>query len=245
MYFAARPNGVVGDGDYPLWQVVRASTAAPAYFDPQQITIARASGSKAVTGQFVDGGVSPFNNPALMAMMYATMSGYRIDWPTGADKLLVVSVGTGAADPTVTHASLAAKQAVDALLSLMNDAATLQELADTLGPEVDPIEKVAFSCCAVGAFRSRLEATGARHVVLTGIEAHVCVLMSALDLLAEGYAVHVVADAVTSRTQANWRIAMDYLRQAGAVVTTTETALFQLLGQADSDTFRELARLIR
>jgi predicted acylesterase/phospholipase RssA len=127
-YFAARPNGVVGDGDYPLWQVVRASTAAPAYFDPQQITIARAAGAKAVTGEFVDGGVSPFNNPALMAMMYATMIGYRLNWPTGEDKLLVVSIGTGAADPTVTHASLAAKQAVDALLSLMNDAATLQEM---------------------------------------------------------------------------------------------------------------------
>jgi uncharacterized protein len=128
-YFAARPNGVVGDADYPLWQVVRASTAAPAYFDSQQITIARtATGGKAVTGEFVDGGVSPFNNPALMAMMYATMIGYRINWPTGEDKLLVVSIGTGAADPTVTHASLAAKQAVDALLSLMNDSATLQEM---------------------------------------------------------------------------------------------------------------------
>jgi nicotinamidase-related amidase len=97
----------------------------------------------------------------------------------------------------------------------------------------------------VGAFRSRLEATGARNIVLVGIEAHVTVLMSALDLLAEGYAVHVVADAVTSRTQANWRLAMAQLRQAGAVVTTTETVLFQLLGQGDTEEFRELARLIR
>src|SRR6185437_5151939 len=109
-------------------QVVRASTAAPAYFDSQPITIARAPGARSVTGEFVDGGVSPFNNPALMAMMYATMNGYRISWPTGADKLLVVSIGTGAADAAVTHASLAAKQAVDALLSLMNDSATLQEM---------------------------------------------------------------------------------------------------------------------
>ncbi len=127
-YFAARPNGVVGNADFPLWQVVRASTAAPAFFDPQSITIARAAGSKAVTGDFVDGGVSPFNNPALMALMYSTMAGYRIHWPTGADKLLVVSIGTGAADPAVSHASLAAKQAVDALLSLMNDTAALQEV---------------------------------------------------------------------------------------------------------------------
>jgi nicotinamidase-related amidase len=122
---------------------------------------------------------------------------------------------------------------------------TLQELRDTLGPGVEPMAKVTFSCGAVEAFRARLQATGARHVVLTGIEAHVCVLMSALDLIALGYAVHVVADAVTSRTQANWRLAMDQLRQAGAVVTATESVLFQLLRQADTDEFRELARLIR
>lgn len=122
---------------------------------------------------------------------------------------------------------------------------TLQEVKDTLPAAVQPIEKVAFSCWGVEAFRSRLTSTGARQLLLAGIEAHVCVLMSALDLLAEGYAVHVVADAVTSRTQANWRLAMAQLRQAGAVVTTTETVLFQLLRQADTDDFRELARLIR
>ena len=122
---------------------------------------------------------------------------------------------------------------------------TLPEVKDALPPGVQPVEKVAFSCQGVEAFRSRLTATGARQILLAGIEAHVCVLMSALDLLAEGYAVHIVADAVTSRTQANWRLAMAQLRQAGAVVTTTETVLFQLLRQADTDDFRELARLIR
>jgi len=122
---------------------------------------------------------------------------------------------------------------------------TLPEMKAALPAGLEPIEKAAFSCWAVEAFRGRLTASGKRQILLGGIEAHVCVLMSALDLLAAGYAVHVVADAVTSRTQANWRLAMDYLRQAGAVVTTTETALFQLLGQADSDAFRELARLIR
>ena len=122
---------------------------------------------------------------------------------------------------------------------------TLEELADTLGPGVEPIPKVSFSCCGVEEFRARLTATGARQVVLAGIEAHVCVLLSALDLLAQGYGVQVVADAVTSRTQANWRLAMDQLRQAGAVVTATETVLFQLLRQGDTDEFRELARLIR
>jgi nicotinamidase-related amidase len=122
---------------------------------------------------------------------------------------------------------------------------TLQELMDTLGPGVAPIEKVTFSCCGVEPFLAQLEATGARHIILTGIEAHVCVLMSALDLIAAGRRVHVVADAVTSRTQGNWRLGIDQLRQGGAVITAAETVLFQLLGQADTDEFRELARLIR
>jgi nicotinamidase-related amidase len=122
---------------------------------------------------------------------------------------------------------------------------TLPEMKAALPTGLTPIEKVAFSCWGVEAFRSRLTASGARQILLGGIEAHVCVLMSALDLLAAGYGVHIVADAVTSRTQANWRLAMAQLRQAGAVVTTTETVLFQLLRQADSDDFRELARLIR
>ena len=122
---------------------------------------------------------------------------------------------------------------------------TLPELMETLGPETEPHEKVTFSCYGADTFRAWLETTGARQIVLTGIEAHVCVLMSALDLVAAGHTVHVVADAVTSRSQANWRLAMEQLRQAGAFVTTTETVLFQLLRQGDTDEFRELARLIR
>jgi len=127
-YFPDRPNGIVGNGDYPLWQVVRASTAAPSYFDPEMITIAQAAGRKSAEGEFIDGGMSPFNNPALMAMMYATLDGYRIGWPTGAEKLLLVSVGTGVADPVVKRANVAAEHALRSLLALMSDAASLQEI---------------------------------------------------------------------------------------------------------------------
>jgi uncharacterized protein len=126
-YFKSRPGGTIGNGDYPLWKVVRASTAAPAYFDPESITIVEKPDHRPKTGLFVDGGVSPFNNPALQTLMYATMDGYRIGWPTGADKLLLVSLGTGAANPKVKRANIAAEQAVRALLSLMDDCATLQE----------------------------------------------------------------------------------------------------------------------
>jgi hypothetical protein len=126
-YYRSRPGGTIGNGDYPLWKVVRASTAAPAYFDPESIAIAEKPGHKPIVGSFVDGGVSPFNNPALHAFMYATMEGYRLGWPTGADKLLLVSVGTGTANPAVKRVNIAAQQAISALLSLMDDGATLQE----------------------------------------------------------------------------------------------------------------------
>jgi nicotinamidase-related amidase len=122
---------------------------------------------------------------------------------------------------------------------------TLPELLETLGGEVQPVPKVNFSCWGVEEVRKRLQSTGTRCVILAGIEAHVCVLMSALDLLGAGMAVHVGADAVTSRTQGNWRLGTEQLRQAGAVVSATETLVFQLLGQADTDDFREIARLIR
>jgi hypothetical protein len=114
--------------EYPLWQVVRASTAAPYFFDPETLQIGRAGGGlKAVKGDFVDGGVSPANNPALQALMTATMEGYRLDWPVGDDRLLVVSVGTGKADPEVGHANIvegtAAIHAVLSLKALMEDCA--------------------------------------------------------------------------------------------------------------------------
>ena len=126
-YFAARPGGTIGNGEYPLWQVVRASTAAPSFFVPETIAIASPPDAQETVGQFIDGGVSPFNNPGLMAFMYATLYCYSIGWPSWSDKLLLVSVGTGAADPSVARSSIAAKGALDALLGLMEDCAALQE----------------------------------------------------------------------------------------------------------------------
>ena len=126
-YFSSRPGGTIGNGDYTLWQVVRASTAAPAFFDPQSITIAEKSQHKPMVGEFIDGGMSPYNNPALQALMYVTLNGYRVGWPTGSDKLQIVSIGTGSADPAVKHQKLPAAQALVALLSLMDDSANLQE----------------------------------------------------------------------------------------------------------------------
>jgi uncharacterized protein len=119
----------IANREYPLWQVVRASTAAPHFFDPETLRIGRpAEGRKAVSGDFVDGGVSPSNNPALQALMTATMEGYRLNWSTGPRELLVVSVGTGKADPAVGHANIvASRAAIHAVLSL---AALMEDCAD-------------------------------------------------------------------------------------------------------------------
>jgi nicotinamidase-related amidase len=121
---------------------------------------------------------------------------------------------------------------------------TLPELRALLG-DAPPFEKTAFSCAGADGFMDKVRTLGADHVILTGIEAHVCVLLTALDLLGRGLRVSVVADAVCSRRPANLEIGLDQARQAGAVVTATETVVFQLLGGADSDAFRELSKLLR
>ena len=127
-YYLPQEDGSLGNRDYLLWQVVRASTAAPAYFDPEQLVIVEAPGHIPVTGEFIDGGASPYNNPALQALMYTTMGGYRVNWPMGADQLLLVSLGTGSADPGVKRSNMTVKHAINALLSLMDDCAGMQEV---------------------------------------------------------------------------------------------------------------------
>ena len=86
---------------------------------------------------------------------------------------------------------------------------------------------------------------GPSRVILAGIEAHVCILLTALDLLGQGFHVSVVADAVASRTPAKLELGLAQARQAGAVVTATETVVFQLLGSADTEAFREIAKLLK
>src|SRR5438105_1978326 len=73
----------------PVWQLVRASTAAPVYFPPETIELG------GIRHVFVDGGITPYNNPALLLFSMATLPGYNLNWPTGVDKMLLVSVGTG------------------------------------------------------------------------------------------------------------------------------------------------------
>lgn len=132
-FLGGTQKNTIPNAEYPLWQVVRASTAAPSFFDPEYIEIARADpgrGMKAVDGNFVDGGVSPHNNPALQAVMAATMDGYRLRWPTGGDQLLVVSVGTGKPNPAQGPENLiTGNPLVHAVLSL---AGLMEDCADSV-----------------------------------------------------------------------------------------------------------------
>lgn len=127
-YFNAKAkSGAIANADYPLWQVVRASTAAPTFFAPEKIIIAREAGKDSVKGDFVDGGVSPHNNPALQALMYATLDGFKVCWPAGQDRLLVVSVGTGCGNLAKPASKVVAQAGINALTSLMDDCSTLVE----------------------------------------------------------------------------------------------------------------------
>jgi nicotinamidase-related amidase len=121
---------------------------------------------------------------------------------------------------------------------------TLPEVKTLLG-DTPAFEKTAFSCAGAEGFLDRLRALGADQVLLTGIEAHVCVLLTALDLLERGFRVSIVGDAVCSRRPASLETGLAQARQAGAVVTSTETVVFQLLGSADNEAFRELSKLLR
>ena len=112
---AATPNQ-----EFLLREIVRASTAAPHYFNPERLQVGKGS-----DGAFVDGGVSPHNNPALQLLLMATTEGFGLQWPTGADQLLLVSIGTGAQDIRMSAKEVmkmsSAKVSLQALMSLMND----------------------------------------------------------------------------------------------------------------------------
>ncbi len=110
----------------------------------------------------------------------------------------------------------------------------------------DPaIEKMAFSSCGEAPFPDRLKALGRKQVIVAGMETHVCVLQTVIELLDAGYHVHLVKDAVMSRRKENWKVGLEAATTAGAVPTSTETVLFQLLRVAGTEEFRKLAKLVR
>ncbi|QDU39103.1 Isochorismatase family protein [Maioricimonas rarisocia] len=119
---------------------------------------------------------------------------------------------------------------------------TVGQLSELLDP---PPPKMRFSCADCLDWASPDQSGGDRYkVVIAGIETHVCVLQTALDLTARGWEVCVVADAVASRNQLDWTFALQRLSASGVTVTTTEAVLFEWCESADDDAFREVRKLV-
>lgn len=110
---------------------------------------------------------------------------------------------------------------------------------------LQPIAKLSFSCCGTQAFQAALKSTGRTQAILCGIESHVCVYQTTMGLLAQGYEVEVVADAVSSRSPVNKDIALAKVRAAGAGVGCTEMALFELLQVAEGPAFKAILKIVK
>ncbi len=121
---------------------------------------------------------------------------------------------------------------------------TLPEVAESL-PACQPISKLHFNCCDVDAFIDRLDSEGLRNVIITGVESHICVFQTCVSILERGYRVHVPQDAVDSRTDENWRVGLDLMKQAGAVITSTETVIYQILKKAGTKEFKQMLKVIK
>jgi nicotinamidase-related amidase len=121
---------------------------------------------------------------------------------------------------------------------------TTPEIAELM-PDNTPISKMSFSACATAEFMAALTAANRDQVLIAGIEAHICVYQTAMDLLKRSYAVQVITDAVSSRTPGNKEIALVKMRDAGVGMTSVEMALFELLGVAEGPAFKEIAKIVK
>ena len=118
--------------------------------------------------------------------------------------------------------------------------ATVPEISSLLA-QTDAIDKTPFSCFGSDAFCAAVKRLPSRNtLLLCGMESHICVAQTALAALREGYVVHVASDAVSSRTEWNWKIGLERMRTAGAVISSTEMMIYELMQSSSSEAFREL-----
>ncbi len=130
-----------------------------------------------------------------------------------------------------------------------------QQYTKGLGETIEPlktllaqnecIEKSAFSCCDDEGFSNQLDATGKKNVILLGIETHVCLLQTVLDLKAKGFQPIVVEDCVSSRKAADKATAIERMRQEGAIITSYESILFELARYSGTPEFKQISKLVK
>ena len=122
---------------------------------------------------------------------------------------------------------------------------TANEIRAVLPAGLEAIEKTAFSSCGAQTFINELERTRASQVIVCGIEAHICVNQTTHDLLARGLSVHLLTDCITARSANNRQIALAKMQMSGAVPSSTEMALFELLRDAKHEQFKAIQNLIK
>jgi len=121
---------------------------------------------------------------------------------------------------------------------------TIPELKDVL-TDIEPLPKNSFSCYGNPEFRDKLKATHHKQILLTGMETHVCVYQTAMDLITNGYEVYLVADAVSSRTEENKLIGIQAIKMMGANITSVEMCLFEMLKAAEGDKFKQIIKIVK
>lgn len=122
--------------------------------------------------------------------------------------------------------------------------ATIPEIAQLIS-NTQPLPKLSFSCHGDEKFARKLEALGRKQVLVSGIESHVCIYQTVRDLISSGYEVHVVTDSVSSRTLENREIGLNMMSRMGAVLTSTEAVLFELLKIANGERFQAISQIVK
>ena len=122
---------------------------------------------------------------------------------------------------------------------------TVSEIKSVLPDGVAIVDKTAFSCCGASVFSEQLERRRRKQVILCGIETHVCMSQTAHDLLARGYQVHVLEDCASSRTPQNREIGLAKMRRSGALPSSSEMALFELMADSKHEHFRAISKMVK
>lgn len=169
--------------------------------------------------------------------------------------LLIVDLQRKLVDLVPQGARVVANAArlIDAAQALAVPVWATEQYPKGLGPTVETIaervphrpSKTGFSCCSNAEILEQILARGLRHLTLAGIEAHVCIAQTALDLLRHGITVQVVADAVASRADLDCAIALRRLEHAGAILSTTEAAMFEWVESSDHPAFKTISALVK
>lgn len=122
--------------------------------------------------------------------------------------------------------------------------ATIEEISKII-IDFDPLEKKSFSCMDENSLRESIIETNKKFVIISGIETHICVMQTAIDLLAMGMIPVIVEDAIASRRDNDKKIAIERLRKEGAIITTVESILFELTRYSTDEVFKGISKLIK